>query len=77
MDVNAMAKQECYVAFMRLVDKQNLNGQRKLAKALKIKEKEAKSLINGNLEDFSQSDIIRLTASLIRTRVDNGASEEA
>lgn len=76
MDIKAMAKEECYKALMRLVDKQELTGQRKLAKALGIKEAKAKEILNGDLENWSQGDIIKLTSKLITLRLNNGTAKE-
>lgn len=67
-----MAKQECYVALCRIIEKQKLSGQRDLAKALGLKQKEAKDLLAGNLDNFTQSVIIRFTAALITSRQLNG-----
>ena len=66
-----MAKQECYYAMMRLVTLQNLTTPKKLAKILKVKEKEAKSLLAGDLKNYDQADIIRFTGTLITTRLFN------
>lgn len=75
MDIKTMAKQECYAALMRLVDKQDLNGIRKLAQAIDIKEKDAKAVLNNELDNLTQADLIKFTASLISLRVSNGNQE--
>lgn len=71
-----MAKQECYAAFMALVSRQNLDTQTKLAKVLGIKGKEAKDLLNGNLDNYDQHDIIKLTSVLITQRIINGTQKK-
>lgn len=67
MDINLNKKNQAYVAFIRLVKELDLDGPRKLAKALGLKEKEAKDLLS-ELADYSVKDLIEYTKKLIALR---------
>lgn len=64
--MNDEAKQMCLDVLLGLLARKKLDGIRKTTKALGISSQKAKSLLNSELDEFTQDEIIKLTAVLIR-----------